>query len=61
MDPATLQALIQAGIAIFIRHFNQTGEKLTDAEVYAALQRELADGQTAIAQWFTSKGLPIPQ
>ena len=60
MDPVTIQMLVLAGIKIYQRHLDATGEKLTDAQVLAQLRAELQNGQNEIAAWFASKGLPIP-
>ncbi|CAB4190688.1 hypothetical protein UFOVP1196_90 [uncultured Caudovirales phage] len=60
MDVTVLQMYLQAGMEIYMRHYQATGEHLTAEQVTAQLQAELASGQHQIAAWFAAKGLPVP-
>lgn len=60
-NPEVIAALVDGLMEIVRRHFAQTGEILTDAQAHAMLQAELQDGQSTIALWFASKGLPLPE
>lgn len=61
MEMSVIQMFIQAGLEIYQRHQDATGEKLTGEQVTEMLMSEIDSGQHMIAKWFLDKGLPLPK
>lgn len=61
LDMNLVNIAIGAAVEIIQRHFSETGQLLSKAEVEARVQQELKNGQGKIADWYVSKGLPIPK
>lgn len=61
MNEEAILLIVTATSDIIRRHFDATGEILSDASVHAQLMAELRSGQGQIAAWFEEKGLPLPE
>lgn len=61
ISPIIIGGVVEAVTKIISRHFDQTGEILTDAAVKEQLRAEIASGQSEIAAWFREHNLPVPE
>lgn len=61
MDMTVIAMFVKAALEIYQRHQAATGEKLTNEQVLALLNTEIASGQHDIAKWFAEKGRPLPK
>lgn len=61
MDQTTLNFLIQAVLEIVANHTSRGDVPPTLDEVKAELATDIMKGESAIALWFQTKGLPVPE
>lgn len=60
MDMEQMLLWINAALDIYRRHMD-AGEVLTNAQVAAELQIQVAEGRHDIAQWYADHGLELPK
>jgi len=60
MDPVTVFTII-SGVMDIVRRHGAQAHVLTDEEVQKEFFDEIREGKSIIAQWYISKGLPIPE
>lgn len=61
LNPIIVKALVDGLMTIVTRHFQQTGEILTNERAHELLLAELDNGDSELAQEFARHGWELPK
>lgn len=61
MNTEQIAAIFNAVYTIIARHYEQTGQIISNDDAKAMLDKEMSEGYNTIGDWFVANGLTPPQ